>query len=136
MKILQFAFGSGPDNPYLPHNHVRECVVYTGTHDNDTTVGWFLSLTKKERREVLRYLNSDGRDIAGDMIRAALSSIADKAVIPMQDILRLDSSARMNMPGTSTNNWTWRFSYDPLREEYMGKLLEMTELYGRMNHMQ
>jgi len=133
MKILQFAFGSGADNPYLPHNHVRDCVVYTGTHDNDTTVGWFTALAKKEKKLVLRYLNSDGRDIAGDMIRAALSSVADMTVIPMQDILRLDSSARMNIPGTSTNNWPWRFSSDSLREEYMENLMEMTELYGRLN---
>jgi 4-alpha-glucanotransferase len=133
MKILQFAFGSGPDNPYLPHNHERECVVYTGTHDNDTTLGWFLSLPRKERKRVLRYLSSDGRDIAADMIRSALSSVADMAVIPMQDILRLDSSARMNIPGTSANNWTWRFSCDLLREEYKENLLEMTELYGRSN---
>lgn len=133
MKILQFAFGSGPDNPYLPHNHVRECMVYTGTHDNDTTVGWFSSLAKQEKKVVLRYLSSAGRDIAGDMVRAALSSVADMAVIPMQDILRLDGSARMNMPGTSTDNWSWRFSYDLLQEEYKEDLLEMTGLYGRLN---
>jgi 4-alpha-glucanotransferase len=132
MKILQFAFGSGPVNPYLPHNHVRESVVYTGTHDNDTTEGWFAALPKREKRLVLDYLNSDGKDVTGDLIRAALASVANMTVIPLQDILRLESSARMNVPGTSIGNWSWRFSDDDLKVELGIWLLELTEMYGRL----
>jgi 4-alpha-glucanotransferase len=135
MKILQFAFGSGPANPYLPHSHVREAVVYTGTHDNDTTVGWFAALPQKERKRVLSYLGVDGRDIVWDMIRAALASVADTAVIPFQDILELDSSARMNLPGTASGNWTWRYAAEDLRGEYGARLYELTEIYGRLRQI-
>jgi len=131
MKILQFAFGSGPRNPYLPHNHIRESVVYTGTHDNDTTVGWFASLTESEKKDVCRYLNTSGDDIAWDLIRVSLVSVADTVIFPLQDILSLDSEARMNTPGTSTGNWTWRFSADSLTPELAGGLLELTGIYGR-----
>ena len=132
MRILQFAFSSGPENPYLPHNYVRDCVVYTGTHDNDTTEGWFTTISKKEKKLVLEYLNSDGRDVTGDLIRTALASVADMAIIPMQDILRLDSSARMNVPGTPANNWSWRFSSNDLRDEISVGLRVITDLYGRL----
>ncbi|HEX9023531.1 MAG TPA: 4-alpha-glucanotransferase [Geobacteraceae bacterium] len=132
MKVLQFAFGSGPDNPYLPHNHVRGAVVYTGTHDNDTTIGWFSGLGAKERGHVLRYLASHGKDIAGTLSRAALASVANTAIIPLQDVLGLDSRARMNVPGKSAGNWAWRFAGDMLTEEVGEKLLEMTEMYGRV----
>jgi 4-alpha-glucanotransferase len=132
MKILQFAFGSGPENSYLPHNHVREAVVYTGTHDNDTTLGWFAALSKNEKRLVQNYLNSDGKDITGDMIRAAIASVANTVIIPLQDILKLDSSARMNLPGSSAGNWSWRFLADDIRVEHRERLHEMTEIYGRM----
>ncbi len=134
MKVLQFAFGSGPDNSYLPHNHVREAVIYTGTHDNDTTAGWFKGLAANEREFALRYLKSDGKDIAGDLVRAALGSVANIAVIPFQDILRLDESARMNVPGRSADNWAWRFAADALREEDAAWLLDLTEMYGRLKH--
>jgi 4-alpha-glucanotransferase len=133
MKILQFAFGSGPDNPYLPHNHVRECVVYTGTHDNDTTAGWFASLPEKERRTVLDYLACDGTNIARDMVRTALSSVAGTVVIPFQDILGLGNSARMNIPGTSSGNWSWRFTQGSLEEGRAACLRDMTERYGRLH---
>ena len=132
MKILQFAFGSGPDNPYLPHNYTRETVVYTGTHDNDTTAGWFAALPAKEKRQVLDYIKSDGKDISWDLIRTALSSVASIAVIPLQDILGLGSSARMNMPGTPAGNWSWRFSPGDLNEQHAVKLRAMTEIYGRL----
>jgi 4-alpha-glucanotransferase len=132
MKILQFAFGSGPGNPYLPHNHVREAVIYTGTHDNDTTAGWVAALSKKEKRLVLDYLNSNGKDLVGDLIRAALASVANMAVIPLQDILKLDSSARMNVPGTSTGNWSWRFAWEDLGSEHCAMLHDMTRIYGRL----
>jgi len=132
MKILQFAFGSGPENPYLPHNHVREAVVYTGTHDNNTTGGWFAALSAKEKKVVLEYLNSDGTDIVTDLIRIALASVANMVVIPLQDILKLDSTARMNVPGTSSGNWSWRFVGNDLGEGDGAKLHDMTQLYGRL----
>jgi 4-alpha-glucanotransferase len=132
MKILQFAFGSGPDNPYLPHNHVRECVVYTGTHDNDTTAGWFAALPAAERRVVLDYLASDGTDIARDLVRTALASVAGTVVVPLQDILGLGNSARMNIPGTSSGNWSWRFTSGSLDKGRAARLREMTALYGRL----
>jgi 4-alpha-glucanotransferase len=136
MKVLQFAFGSGPDNPYLPHNHVRECVVYTGTHDNDTTIGWFAALPNEERQMVLDYLASDGTDIAHDLIRTALASVAGTVVIPLQDILGLGNSARMNIPGTSLGNWSWRFTADSLHSGRAARLREMTALYGRLPQKQ
>ncbi len=132
MRILQFAFGSGPDNPYLPHNHIRETVIYTGTHDNDTTAGWFAGLSKKGKKQVRDYLGSDGRDMVRDLVRAAFSSVANVAVIPLQDVLGLDSTARMNVPGRSTGNWAWRFSRDALTDELSARLYEMTEMYGRL----
>lgn len=131
MKILQFAFGSGPDNPYLPHNHVRDSVVYTGTHDNDTTVGWFTKLPAKEKKSIFAYLDTDGRDIAWDLIRASLASVGDIAIIPLQDILALDSAGRMNIPGTAMGNWSWRFKSGDLGEKCAKRLREMTEIYGR-----
>jgi 4-alpha-glucanotransferase len=100
MKILQFAFGGDETNPYLPFNYVNNCLVYTGTHDNDTTVGWFDKAGEYERDRVLRYLgglHADG--IHWSMIRLALSSIANQAIIPLQDVLGLGSFARMNSPG-------------------------------------
>lgn len=132
MKILQFAFGSGPENPYLPHNHVRDAVVYTGTHDNDTTAGWYAELPAKEKKLIRNYFGSNGKDIVGDLVRAALASVANMALIPLQDILKLDSSGRMNVPGTPNDNWSWRFAADALREEEGARLYGMTEMYGRL----
>jgi 4-alpha-glucanotransferase len=132
MKILQFAFGSGPSNPYLPHNHVREAVVYTGTHDNDTTAGWFGGLAAREKKLVLDYLNTDGKDISWDLIRTAISSVASIAVIPLQDVLALGNTARMNVPGTPAGNWSWRFASDSLSEQHAARLYELTEIYGRL----
>jgi 4-alpha-glucanotransferase len=132
MKILQFAFDSGPDNSYLPHNYERHAVVFTGTHDNDTTNGWFAGLAHEERKKVLDYLNSDGEEIAWDLIRAALASVAGTAIIPLQDILSLGSSARMNLPGTSSGNWSWRFTWDDLKTDLCAGLHDLTGLYGRL----
>jgi 4-alpha-glucanotransferase len=131
MKILQFAFGSGADNPYLPHNMVHNSVVYTGTHDNDTTAGWFAGLSSREKKGVLAYLHADGRDIAGDLVRAAFMSVADTCIVPLQDLLSLDSSARMNVPGVAHGNWNWRCSAELLDAGQALRLLELTELYGR-----
>jgi 4-alpha-glucanotransferase len=110
MAVLQFAFDSDAKNPYLPHNLSRNMVVYTGTHDNDTTVGWFWSLSEAHRERVRTYTCADGRDIAWDLIRMAWASVANLAIVPLQDILMLDGTARMNRPGVPSGNWRWRFT--------------------------
>jgi len=132
MKILQFAFDSGPTNPYLPHNHVRNCVVYTGTHDNDTTLGWYDKLTPERRRAVNAYLGARETDIVTDMLRAAFMSVADTVIIPFQDLLGLPTEARMNMPGTAEGNWNWRFSWGMVSRNLGTTLTEMLERYGRL----
>lgn len=143
MRILQFAFSNtSPGDSFKPYNYVKNCVVYTGTHDNDTVVGWFTSSgpgdstrspeqVNAEREFALRYLNSDGRQIHWDFIRLALSSAANTAIIPLQDILGLGSEARMNRPGGTARNWTWRFNRDDLTPELAGKLRTLTATYGR-----
>jgi 4-alpha-glucanotransferase len=132
MKVLQFAFGGDATNPYLPHRHVPHCVVYTGTHDNDTTVGWFATAPAAERSFVQRYLARSGEDIAYDLIRVALGSVADSAIVPLQDVLGLGSEARMNLPGRPDGNWSWRFTADQLDEAHGERLGEMVELYARL----
>jgi 4-alpha-glucanotransferase len=132
MKILQFAFDSGPDNYYLPHNHIRNCVVYTGTHDNDTTRGWFDSLSAPQRRAVCEYVGSTGKDAVEAILRLALMSVADTVIIPFQDLLGLSSDARMNVPGTPTGNWTWRFSWENVPQHRGTSLAEMLGRYGRL----
>ena len=130
MKIIQFAF-TGADNPFLPHNYPRNCVVYTGTHDNDTSLGWFRTAPPRERDFAQRYLARNGNDVAWDFIRAAMSSVADTVVVPLQDVLGLDSEARMNYPGRPSGNWGWRFTSDRLAKPHGRRLREMVELYGR-----
>lgn len=133
MKILQFAFDSREDSDYLPHNYERNCVVYTGTHDNDTTLGWYDTLPAADRRFARRYLNLKGRkDIHWEFIRAALSSVADTAIIPMQDYLGLTGEARINIPSTLGDNWKWRMTAGDLTEELALKIRNMTKLYGRL----
>lgn len=132
MKVLQFAFGDTPANPYLPHNYTNNCIVYTGTHDNDTTAGWFNALGSKEREATQRYLGRDGSDISWDLIRLALSSVADAAIIPLQDVLRLGSDGRMNVPGYLGDNWSWRFRAEMLDPGLGYGLRIMTETYGRL----
>jgi 4-alpha-glucanotransferase len=132
MKILQFAFGGGADHLDLPHNFTRNCVAYTGTHDNDTTVGWFTgSSTPAEREFASKYIGGDGRQIHWDFVRLALSSVADVAVIPLQDLMGLDSEARMNYPSRAEGNWRWRYTPDMLTPEIGQRLGEMTKIYGR-----
>jgi 4-alpha-glucanotransferase len=131
MKILQFAFGSGPENPYLPHNHDRACVVYTGTHDNDTTAGWFASLKAKEQKGVLTYLDREAGDIVWQLVKTAFASVADYTIVPMQDLLELPSSARMNVPGVAGGNWSWRCPAGAFSAKLAAKLAGVTELYGR-----
>jgi 4-alpha-glucanotransferase len=143
MRILQFAFGEDAKGPeYRPHNYPRHCVVYTGTHDNDTTVGWFESgagagttrtarQVAEERRFALAYIGTDGRQIHWDMIRLALGSVADTAIVPLQDVLGLGTGARMNLPGTARGNWRWRFTEEMLPPEATSRLAEMTAIYDR-----
>jgi 4-alpha-glucanotransferase len=132
MKVLQFAFGGQPDNSYLPHTYADpNCVVYTGTHDNDTTRGWFASAPEPERDLVRRYLGTSGADIAWDFIRLALASVADAAIIPLQDVLDLGSEARMNLPGAAHDNWQWRATAQQLQPAIAERLHELTWLYAR-----
>ncbi|MDI6786678.1 MAG: 4-alpha-glucanotransferase [bacterium] len=133
MKILHFAFGSDADNQYLPHNFPRNCVIYSGTHDNDTTIGWFSNSSSSQEKEyALAYLDKiDGSEIHWDLIRLSLSSVADMAIFPLQDLIGLGSKARMNLPGKALGNWKWRFTLQMLNDTYKNKLKEMTLLYGR-----
>jgi 4-alpha-glucanotransferase len=136
MKILQFAFDSDEDNLYLPHNfETTNCIVYTGTHDNDTTVGWYLdsSVPQRSKDRVRRYANCDGTVIHKDFIRLAYSSVAKLAIIPMQDVLGFGSDCRMNKPSTSTENWVWRCGPEFLRNDIAEYLLEEIQFYGRGN---
>ena len=143
MRILQFAFGGDSQNIDLPHNYHRNVVVYTGTHDNDTTVGWFKSAAgdggstrapeqiARERKFCLDYLQSEGREIHWDFIRAALASVANLAIIPLQDLLGLGNDARMNLPNSTTGNWSWRYKAGALKDKLRDRLKELTTLYGR-----
>ena len=131
MKILQFAFGGGADNPYLPHNCVPNSVIYTGTHDNDTTLGWFNGLSDGEKHRVYEYLGFSQTAMPYTLIGTALASVSKLAVIPMQDVLCLGSEDRMNTPGTTEGNWQWRYSWNQLTEEYVGRLKHLIGLFGR-----
>ena len=135
MKVLQFAFDSREEGDYLPHNYTKNCVVYTGTHDNDTTEGWFTALSAGDRRFCRRYLDLKGKGqgkIHTALIRAALASVADTAIIPMQDYLGLDSRARINTPSTLGNNWKWRMKADAFTGELAEEIRKITKLYGRL----
>jgi 4-alpha-glucanotransferase len=131
MAVLQFAFDSDAKNPYLPHNHVPNMVVYTGTHDNDTTRGWYEGRTTEEREYLHRYSPPSDPEIEWRFIRMALASVCRFAVFPLQDVLGLGSEARMNTPGTTGKNWTWRFSADSLDTAIARRLRGLTVLYGR-----
>ncbi len=132
MKVLVFAFDGDPENVFLPHNYTRDCVVYTGTHDNDTALGWYQRVGEKERDFARRYLARDGHDIAWDLIRAAWGSVAVFAIAPMQDLLGLDNRARMNYPGNPSGNWSWRMSPGVLDAALRARLRETNFLYGRL----
>lgn len=131
MRVLQFAFGDNAGNAYLPHNYSHDSVVYTGTHDNDTTCGWWQHLPEKERDHVRRYLATDGHAINWSLIRAAMSSVASIAIFPLQDVMGLDSRGRMNTPGTRDGNWAWRFDWHDIAEWQANFLAQLTEIYGR-----
>lgn len=137
MKVLQFAFDSREESDYLPHNYDRNCVVYTGTHDNDTTLGWYEKLPEWDKSFCVRYLNLEGKDnkeVLWELIRAALSSVANLAVIPMQDYLELGSEARINTPSTLGYNWEWRMKKEAFSRELAEKIRRMCKLYGRLTY--
>jgi 4-alpha-glucanotransferase len=135
MRVLQFAFGdNSPENPHKPSNYIRNCVAYTGTHDNETTAGWFAAKTKRrqaERKNALRYMGSDGSDFVWEFIRMLLASVADTVIVPMQDVLELGADARMNIPATKGNNWRWRMRSDQLKPELAQRLREMSQISQR-----
>ena len=131
--MLQFAFDSRDvDDPFKPYNFIQNCVVYTGTHDNDTTVGWYRSLTPTEQDEVRVYTDTDGHDIAWDLIRMAWGTVANTAIVPVQDLLLLDTSARMNRPGVADGNWDWRLTPDQPVAARLEGLAILTERYDRL----
>lgn len=142
MRILQFGFSSDAENKFLPHNYEHEDVAYTGTHDNDTTKGWFnaeegagstrtASQIEKEQQYCLKYLATDGEEIHWDFIRAVFASVADIAIIPLQDVLGLGTEARMNLPASTSGNWDWRFRKGDLKSWMLTRLAELSETYGR-----
>ncbi len=131
MRILQFAFGGAVESRFLPHNLARNVVAYTGPHDNDTTVGWYGGLSEAERSRFLRYAPGAGLDPSWSLMRLAWSSVAACAIAPLQDLLRLDHTARMNRPGTPGGNWRWRFQDGQLAPDLLDRLAEITETYER-----
>lgn len=135
MKVLEFAFDAGEDSDYLPHKYGSNCVVYTGTHDNDTARGWYASLDEHDRNFVREYIGAgytpEG-EFHWDLIRAALGSVADLAVIPVQDYLGFDTSARINEPSTLGKNWRWRMRADDLDEETVKRCRRLAGIYGRL----
>ena len=143
MRILQFAFGGDARNHDLPHNYINNCVAYTGTHDNDTTVGWFNSgvgagstrddsQVRREHDFCMNYLASNGTEIHWDFVRAVWSSVANSAVVPMQDLLGLGNEARINLPGSTQGNWYWQCKHGDFSDEIAERLKGLTEIYGRV----
>ncbi len=131
MKILQFAFDSSEENNYIPHNFIPNTVVYTGTHDNDTTVGWYEKASEADQAYCKQYMNTSGEEIWWDFIRLAFASVSDIAIVPMQDVMGLDSESRMNTPGVASGNWQWRYTKDQLCPEYATRLAALSTVYGR-----
>jgi len=134
MKVLQFAFDSREESDYLPHNYERNCVVYTGTHDNDTIKGWYEVMSKEDKELALDYLNNrltSGEDIHWDYIGLAMRSVADTCIIPAQDYLGLGTDARINIPSTVGNNWVWRMKKDAFDKKLITKIRRLTEICGR-----
>jgi 4-alpha-glucanotransferase len=132
MRIIQFAFNGDPKDPFLPHNHEVDNVVYTGTHDNDTSKGWYDRVPESEKSFYRLYLNQDGSDVSWDLIRAAWRSVSIFALAPMQDFLSLGNEARMNYPGNPSGNWTWRMPASALDESLQERINELNFLYDRL----
>ena len=131
MKILQFAFDGSDDNPYLPHNHEKHSVVYTGTHDNNTTLGWYQECDEHAKQKVDSYAEQFSEPMPWLLIEMAMASDAELAIIPMQDVMGMDGSQRMNVPGVAEGNWRWRFSWDQLHDEHKERLQRWVTKYGR-----
>ncbi len=133
MKILQFAFDPREESDYLPHNYVANSIVYTGTHDNDTILGWYNSLSRRDKAFARKYLNiRTNKDVQWEFIRAAMASVSETCVIPMQDYLGLGAEARINIPSTLGINWKWRMLSGQFTDELAQHILDMTKLYGRV----
>ena len=135
MKVLEFAFDSREESDYLPHNYTNNCVVYTGTHDNNTLKGWFNELTKADKAFVFKYLDKKKlkkKTLHWDFIRLAMGSVANLCVIPVQDYLGLGAEARINTPSTLGNNWKWRMSEGALSKELLDRIYKITKLYSRL----
>jgi len=136
MKVLQFAFNSNEDSEYLPHNYDKNCIVYTGTHDNNTSRGWFSTENAQNKEKALAYMNlpenTNADKVSSALVRTSLSSVSNLAITPLQDILCLDGNARFNTPGTLGNNWTWRVNKQLLNQQTASNLYNMTALYGRI----
>lgn len=130
MKVLQFAF-DGDESDYLPYLYDENCICYTGTHDNNTTLGWFMETDEAVRERVRSYLHSDGSDISWEMIRLAVSSVARYAIYPLQDVLGYGGDCRMNIPGVAEGNWNWRFTWEALSPDAAARLRELNRIYGR-----
>jgi 4-alpha-glucanotransferase len=131
MRILQFAFGDNDSNFFLPHHYIANTVAYTGTHDNDTSLGWWNSAKDHEKRFAKFHLHCEGNEINWDMIKALSASAANTVIFPLQDVIGLNSEHRMNYPGTSSGNWEWRFSWDQLQEWQTKRLGELTIAHQR-----
>jgi 4-alpha-glucanotransferase len=131
MKVLQFAFDGSPDNPYLPYNIEADSVIYTGTHDNDTTVAWFTDAPQYDKQQVCEYLDCSGAAFWGPFLRMAYAAPSRLAILPLQDVLALGSGHRLNTPGTSEGNWQWRFRWDMMREDHFAMLQHFAGVYGR-----
>lgn len=133
MKILEFAFDGNAENEYLPYNYSSNCVVYTGTHDNETVQGWYASMKPADRKRIKEFLNvKSAKNLHTEMIRLAFASVADTAVVPMQDLLGYGNETRMNTPSTMGINWMWRMKADALSKELADNLYQMTKIYGRL----
>ena len=139
MKVLQFAFDSadiGGGNEYLPHNYNHNCVVYTGTHDNETIAGWFAALSEKEKKHIRDYLcdhTTDDEGMYKKLVNLAMMSVANTCIIPIQDWLGLDNASRMNAPGTVGTNWSWRLKAGQVPEKLGEEVLSVTKRFGRAN---
>jgi 4-alpha-glucanotransferase len=132
MKIMQFAFEGGPENPYLPQHHTENAVVYTGTHDNETTLGWFEALDEKQKKTVYSMLGNPQADMPWALIEAALASSARLAILPMQDVLALGGEHRMNTPGTMLGNWSWQFDWGLVPEGLAARMHDMLQRHDRL----
>ncbi len=133
MKIFQFGFDGTPDDPFLPHNYPVNCVVYTGTHDNDTARGWYNRVSDQEKSVYRDYLDRDGSNVSWDFIRGVWASVAIFGLAPLQDFLDLGNEARMNYPGNPSGNWMWRMPANSLNPELQAKIKQLNYLYSRMN---